>query len=252
MSIDLTNKVALVTGASRGVGSAVSEALAEAGADVVINFRSKSHRAEAVAERVRSFGRAALLAQADITDYNEMKRAMQEVEQTFRRLDLLILNASGGLETGKAEDYAMQLNRDAQLQAVDLALPLMSLGTRIVFVTSHLAHFYGQKPVLPEYEPVAISKRAGETALRNRIPELAESRISLVVVSGDLIEGTITPKLLQRARPGLIEARRQQAGTLPTVQEFATAIVNAAADSELDSGATIYVGATDGQPAVHG
>lgn len=242
---NLSDKVALVTGASRGVGATVSETLAKAGADVIINYRSKGHRAEAVAEAVRNVGREALLAQADITNTEQMTRIMQEANEAFGRLDILILNASGGLESGKADDYAMQLNHDAQLQAVDLALPHMPSGSRIIFVTSHLAHFHGEQQVLPEYEPVAASKRAGETALRDRIPELTDKGISLIVVSGDLIEGTITPKLLQRARPGLIEQRREQAGELPTVQDFATAIVAAAADTSLSSGDTIYVGAID-------
>lgn len=244
MPFNLTDKVALVTGASRGVGAAISETLAKAGADVVVNYRSKGHRAEATAETVRTQGRRALLAQADITDRGQMERVMQETREAFGHLDFLILNASGGLEADRADDYAMQLNHDAQLQAVDLALPLMRPGSRIVFVTSHLAHFHPEQPVLPEYEPVAASKRAGETALRNRVSEFSDKGISLVVVSGDLIEGTITPRLLQRARPGLIEQRREQAGELPTVQDFATAIVSAAADENLNSGDTIYVGAT--------
>ena len=170
---------------------------------------------------------------------------MEGVKTSFGRLDFLILNASGGLEKDKDPGYAMQLNLDAQVQAVELALPLMPAGSRIVFVTSHLAHFYGEKPVFPEYEPVAESKKAGEEALRERIPDLAKRGISLVVVSGDLIEGTITPKLLQRGVPGLIEARRAEAGSLPTVEVFAKAIVDAAGDVSFESGATVYVGEVD-------
>lgn len=241
----LLGKAALVTGASRGVGAAVAHGLARRGADVALNFRSKAARAEAVAELVRAAGRRPLLAQADITSLEEMSHMMAEVERAFGRLDLLVLNASGGLERGKPPDYPMLLNRDAQLQAVELALPLMPSGGRIVFVTSHLAHFHSDEPVLPEYEPVAASKRAGEVALRQRIQQLEERGVSLVVVSGDLIEGTITPKLLQRARPGLIEERRGQAGELPTVEEFAAAIVDAAGDEGLESGATVYVGSID-------
>lgn len=238
-------QVALVTGASRGVGASVACMLAEGGADVVINYRSKGSRAIEVANAVRASGRQALLAQADITSESEMRKMMKLVEEHFTRLDLLILNASGGLEKDQAADYAMQLNLTAQIRAVELSLPLMPVGGRIIFVTSHLAHFYGQKPVYPLYERVAQSKKAGEEALRVRIPELATRGIKLVVVSGDLIEGTITPKLMQRQNPGLIESRRQQVGSLPSVEEFARAIVNAAADTRLESGATIFVGSTD-------
>jgi 3-oxoacyl-[acyl-carrier protein] reductase len=66
-----------------------------------------------------------------------------------------------------------------------------------------------------------------------------------VVVSGDLIEGTITPRLLQKRAKGLIEARRQEAGALPTIDEFAMAIVEAATEPQLASGHTIFVGSVD-------
>ena len=65
---------------------------------------------------------------------------------------------------------------------------------------------------MADYEAVAKSKRAGEDSLRAYAKELSARGISLVIVSGDLIEGTITPRLLQRQVPGLIEARRQEAG----------------------------------------
>jgi NAD(P)-dependent dehydrogenase (short-subunit alcohol dehydrogenase family) len=133
-----------------------------------------------------------------------------QIAEAWSYLDLLILNASGGLEKDKPKDYATRLNRDAQFRLVENALPFMPSGGRIVFVTSHLAHFSGTKPVAGVYEPVARSKRAGEDALRAMIPELACRGISFAVVSGDLIEGTITSRLLQRANHGLIEDRRRE------------------------------------------
>ncbi len=241
----LSGKVALVTGASRGIGARVVHMLAEDGADVVVNYRSKGPRAEEVAHSVQALGRRALLAQADLTREHEMQAMMELVAAEFARLDLLVLNASGGLEKDRSGDYAMQLNLVAQLRAVDLALPLMSAGGRIVFVTSHMAHFYGRKPVYAAYEAVAASKQAGEEALRARIPELAARGIKLVVVSGDLIEGTITPRLMQRNSPGLIEDRRRQAGVLPTVEDFAHAIADAAANDRLESGTTVFLGSTE-------
>ena len=241
---DLNGKIALITGASRGVGASVARLLAASGADVVINFRSKRPRAEEVAASVRAEGRRAFLAQADITREAEVKNMMQVAEEAGR-IDVLVLNASGGLEKDKPADYAMNLNAVAQERVVDVALPLMPEGGRIIFITSHLAHFHGQKPVYAAYEPVAASKKAGEQALRARIPELSSKGVSLVVVSGDLIEGTITPKLMERSSRGLIETRRQQAGSLPTVEEFARAIVDAAANPHLKSGEVVFVGSTE-------
>jgi hypothetical protein len=83
---------------------------------------------------------------------------------------------------------------------------------------------------MPEYEPVALSKRAGEDALRDMIPELAERGIGFVVVSGDMIEGTITATLLERANPGAIDARKSAAGKLYNVSEFAAEIALAAVE----------------------
>jgi NAD(P)-dependent dehydrogenase (short-subunit alcohol dehydrogenase family) len=242
---DTADKIAFVTGASRGIGAVVARMLAERGTDIIINYRSKGQRAEAVAAGIQVLGRRAMLAQGDITDAHAMQLVCDGVRYAFGRIDILILNASGGLEKNKDENYPMLLNRDAQVHAVRLFAPLMPPGSRIVFVTSHWAHFYGEKPVSGGYEPVAASKKAGEDALRAIIPTLEKSGITLVVVSGDVIEGTITPKLLDRAEPGLLAERRDQVGALPTIEEFAQAIVQAAYDPAVQSGDTVFVGAIE-------
>ena len=247
---DIQGTVVLVTGASRGIGAAVATILAARGADVVVNYRSKGPRASEVAAAVEAHGRRALLAQADLTDPAELTAMAASIGATFGRLDVVVLNASGGLEKDKPGDYAMVLNRDAQVATLEHVLPLLTDGGTVVFVTSHWAHFYGRQAVYPGYERVAESKRAGEDALRAAIPALAERGIRLIVVSGDVIEGTITPRLLERSQPGLLNARRSQAGTpLPTVADFATAIVDSITDQSLASGDVVFVGPTDEFPA---
>lgn len=238
-------KIALVTGASRGIGAAVALLMAEQGADLVVNFRSKGPRAGEVADRVQALGQRALLAQADLTEPDEVRAMAQAVQRDFGRLDILILNASGGLEKDKPASYATELNLTAQVRMLDAVMPLMPSGGCIVFVTSHLAHFYGRKPVYAAYEAIAASKRAGEDALRARLPAFGTRGLRLAVVSGDMIEGTITPKLLERTQRGLIETRRGQAGALPTVAEFAAAIVEAAGDARRPNGDVAFVGPTD-------
>lgn len=245
MHLTLTGKVSLVTGSSRGIGAATALKLAELGSDVVLNFRSKAPRAEEVAKQIRALGRRTLTIQADLTLESDLTGMMASVQQHFTRLDVLVLNASGGLERGRTEDYAMALNHIAQLRTAELASQLMPLGSRIVFVTSHWAHFYGTTPVVPGYEEVAKSKHAGEGALRAYAPELSKRGISLLIVSGDVIEGTITPRLLERQSPGLLDHRRRAVRALPTVDEFADAIAQTAADATLPTGHTVFVGPSD-------
>jgi NAD(P)-dependent dehydrogenase (short-subunit alcohol dehydrogenase family) len=237
-------KTVLITGASRGIGAEVARLFAKHGFNVVVNYHSKLSRAQDVATQIEALGAQTLLAQADITNAAETQIMFDKTKQTFSSLSVLILNASGGLEKNKPDDYAMELNYKAQVRLLEQALPMMPSGSCMVFVTSHLAHFYGQKPVFEYYEPVAASKKAGEDALREHLPELSKKGIRLVVVSGDLIEGTITPKLMERNSRGLIETRRSEAGVLPTIEEFAKAIVDAALDTKLATGSTIFVGST--------
>ncbi|MCP2636985.1 SDR family oxidoreductase [Microbacterium sp. HD4P20] len=226
----LSGRTALVTGSSRGIGADTARYLAEAGANVVINYRNKAPRAEKLGAQLRELGVEVLVVGADLTDSASVQAMFDEVERTFGRLDILVLNASGGMESGMAEDYALQLNRDAQVRVLETALPLLKEGSRVVFVTSHQAHFIRSTATMPEYEPVALSKRAGEDALRERIPTLAERGVEFVVVSGDMIEGTITATLLERANPGAIAARREDAGKLYNVGEFAAEVAAAALD----------------------
>ena len=241
----LAGKNVLVTGSSRGIGADTTTYFAEAGANVVINYRNKAARAEKLATSLREKGVEALVIGADLTDTESVGGMMAEVKAQYGQLDVLVLNASGGMEGGMAEDYALKLNRDAQLAMLDAALPLMHEGSRVVFVTSHQAHFIHTTPTMPEYEPVALSKRAGEDALRERIPGLAERGIEFVVVSGDMIEGTITATLLERSNPGAISERRESAGKLYNVAEFAAEVALAAVEPIAENN-TRYVGDVSG------
>ena len=236
---------ALVTGSSRGIGAATVGYLAAAGARVVVNFRNKEKRAIQLAESIEAAGGTAITIGADLTDPASVAAMFETVREAWGGLDILVLNASGGMETGMGEGYAMRLNRDAQVGLLTSALPLLGRGSRVVFVTSHQAHFIRRVPTMPEYEPVALSKRAGEDALRAMILQLDDLGIEFVVVSGDMIEGTITATLLERANPGAISSRTEAAGRLYNVSEFAAEIV-AAAIEPVPEGHTRYVGDISG------
>lgn len=238
--------VALVTGGSRGIGAATAQALARQGYDVALTYRNKAARAQEVVETIEQQGRRGLALACDMTRNEEIQRFFQEFQHWSRDLDALVLNASGGMErdlVAADPDYPMHINRDAQVQFVDAALPLLTQRSTITLVTSHWAHLYGQMEQLPAYEPVAASKYAGEQALRARQDEFTRRGIRLLIVTGDLIEGTITPKLLERTAPGLIATRRDTQGALPTASEMGQQIALATVDPTLVSGSLVVVGA---------
>ncbi len=232
---------ALVTGSSRGIGADTAKYLAGAGAWVAINYRNKEARALKLVAEIEDADGHAIAIGADLTDPAQVETLIGRIGSEFKGLDLLVLNASGGMESGMAEDYAMKLNRDAQVDFLRAVLPLLARPSRVVFVTSHQAHFIKTVETMPEYLPVALSKRAGEDALRDLIPELEDAGIGFVVVSGDMIEGTITATLLERANPDAINSRREAAGKLYNVAEFAAEVALAAVEP-IPEDHTRYVG----------
>jgi 3-oxoacyl-[acyl-carrier protein] reductase len=91
---NLTGKVALVTGASRGIGSAIAIGLAEAGADVAVNFFQRANEAESVAQSIRHLGRRCESIQADVSVAHEVARLVQETEDRLGPIQILINNAA--------------------------------------------------------------------------------------------------------------------------------------------------------------
>jgi NAD(P)-dependent dehydrogenase (short-subunit alcohol dehydrogenase family) len=203
---NLARPVALVTGGSRGVGAAAVTALAGRGYDVAFLYRNKAARAAQVASTVQRAGSAALSLACDITNGDDRERMTTELVAWRPGLDVLVLNASGGLERDLLAvnpDYPLLINRYAQVALVDRLLPVLAPGSTVVFVTSHWPHLYGQVVQIPAYEPIAASKYAGEHALRALLPQLATRRSRLLVITDDLVEGIITPKLLERTAQAL-------------------------------------------------
>ena len=240
----MERRAALVTGGSRGIGAATVHALASRGFAVAFTYRSRTRRAEQVVADGHATGSEVLAIRGDMTVPGELAEVFARLRQWTDHLDVVVLNASGGLERDRlAEDpdYPMRINRDAQLALIDNALPLLGSGATAVLVTSHWAHLYGRIEQLPAYEPVARTKHAGEQALR-RHAGLRERGVRLLVVTGDLVDGTVTPMLLERAARGMTDERRREIGRLPTAAEVGEAIARAAVDPGLPSGHTVVVG----------
>jgi 3-oxoacyl-[acyl-carrier protein] reductase len=89
----LQNRVALVTGASRGIGRAIALELARAGADVVVNYLRREDEARAVDAEIRNLGRGSLCAQADVSRAADVERMVSAAQQRFEHIDILVNNA---------------------------------------------------------------------------------------------------------------------------------------------------------------
>ena len=93
MRLDLSGRVALVTGASRGIGRAIALALAEAGATVAVNYKDNERLANGVVREIEQNGGTAIAWRADVADTNQTEAMIEEISSRFNRLDILINNA---------------------------------------------------------------------------------------------------------------------------------------------------------------
>src|SRR5258708_10419635 len=121
----LADKIALVTGASRGIGAVTARVLARAGAQVILNYRNKGVRAEKVAAEIAAAGGKASTIQCDITVSQEVDSMLAEIRREFGFLNFLILNASGVLEKRKGYNYSIFLNSTPQIDLLKKGFPLL-------------------------------------------------------------------------------------------------------------------------------
>jgi len=142
-TLDLAPRTALVTGGSRGIGRAVSEALSAAGARVAVNYRSDEASANGLVRELRAAGGEAMALAGDVSDPSESRQLVRDVVAAWGRLDVLVNNAglwegdragSGDLEVW---DRAMAINLRGAYLVTDAAVPhLVDAGGALVFVSS--------------------------------------------------------------------------------------------------------------------
>lgn len=242
----LNGKVILVTGGTRGIGKAIALHAADLGASLVVTYRdaAKRARAEELHKEATARGVSLLLERVDITEESERVSLFERIKAAFGRLDGLILNAAGGLEADKGPDYAMTINRDAQLELVRRGRSLMPSGGWMIYMTSLWAHRYGQLEPLPGYAGVAATKYQAETDLRALIPDLEQAGLKLGIVVGHLIEGTGAHTIFRRKSKGMVEQLAQEVvgGKLPGPHDVATATLDYFIHPDWASGHTVFVG----------
>lgn len=214
--IDLTGQVALVTGSSRGIGRCCALRLAQAGADVIVNYVARKRSAQETARTITALGRRSVVIKADVSQVKDVQEMARLISEHFDRLDILVSNvATGGFRpllknTPSQFEQALRTNVEALLFLLRELHPLLSarsntqsessMAGKVIALTSHGSQF-----ALPDYALVGISKAALESLVRYAARELGPASINVNAVLAGLVETETT-----RSLPGFQEAYRLQ------------------------------------------
>lgn len=191
----LNGKVALVTGASKGIGAAIAKTLAQHGAAIVVNYASSRAGADAVVEAITSAGGKAIAVKADISKAEEARELIDAAVNQFGRLDVLV-NNSGIYEFATIEDVTEEhyrrlfdVNVLGVLLTTQAAAKHLGEGGSIVNISSAITHVH--TPAAGVYAGTKGALNAISGVLAN---ELAPRRIRVNVVSPGFVvtEGTHT------------------------------------------------------------
>jgi NADP-dependent 3-hydroxy acid dehydrogenase YdfG len=202
MSNKLNGKVALVTGASSGIGEATALALAEEGASVAVVAR-REDRLRALAQRIGRSGGKVLIIPADLTDEAQAKRAVERTVAEFGRLDILVNNAGIMLLSPSAEarleDWKrmIEINLMAVLYVTHATLPtfLLQGAGHIVMVSSVSGRF--TNPTSNVYSATKFGVRAFSESLRQEFS--AKHKIRVTVIEPGVVATELTDHLTHEA-----------------------------------------------------
>ena len=138
----MTNKTALVTGASKGIGRAIAMELAKNGMNIIVNYNKDEKEAVDVVESVKKLGVESIAVKADISNFDECAAMMEAIKKKFGSLDVLVNNA-GALSdktlknmTKEQWDFVIRINLDGAFNVTKNALPLLKDGSRIINISS--------------------------------------------------------------------------------------------------------------------
>jgi len=245
MTKKLEGKVAVVTGASKGIGAAIAEQLAADGAAVVVNYASSRAGAEAVVKRIQQAGGKAVAAQADVSRLEDVRRLFAETKKAFGRLDILVNNAGiyefAPLETISAEHFHKQfdLNVLGLLWATQEAVKYFGpAGGSIVNISSVAA-----TSAPPTTSVYSGTKAAVVAITRSLAQELGPRRIRVNAVSPGMVEteGWHAAGIAESDFRKTTEAQTPL-GRIGQPQDIAPAVVFLASpESAWTTGETLYI-----------
>ncbi|NGZ85926.1 SDR family oxidoreductase [Duganella aceris] len=197
-TLSLKGKVALVTGASRGIGAAIAQRLAAEGADVAFSYANSPQRAEAVVGAIEASGVRALAIVADQADPVAVAAMVNTVHAHFGRLDILV-NSAGVFATGMIGDPQADLDALARQQAINVggvvaavraAVPLLSDGGRIVSIGT----MFASRVPFPGIGDYAASKAAVAAYSRAWARDLGARGITVNTIQPGPINTEMNPE----------------------------------------------------------
>jgi 3-oxoacyl-[acyl-carrier protein] reductase len=192
---ELTGKVALVTGGSRGIGAAIAMRLAAEGASVALTYSKGADAAASVVEAIEHDGGKALAIQADAADADAVRNAVETTVQTFGKLDILVNNAGTVIpmsveETTLADfDRVFAVNVRGTFVATRAALKHIKSGGRIIMIGSCL----GERVFFPGMAPYSATKGAIKMFTQGLARELGARGVTVNNVQPGPIDTDLNP-----------------------------------------------------------
>ncbi len=252
MSGALSNQVAIVSGAARGIGRAIALKLASAGCDIAANYYNSADEAEALCAEIRTMGRRAVAIQASVGIPASVDDLFVELRKHFERLDIIVNNAASGVlkptteMTLKHWRWCMETNALALNLLTQRALPLIPAGGGRIIALSSL----GASRAMPHYGFIGASKAALEALVRSLAQELGPRGIRVNTVSAGVVDTDALAYFPNRDEVLAGYAARTPAGPVLTPQDVADAVyLLCLPEARMINGATLVV---DGGFAISG
>ena len=216
---NLTNKVALVTGGSRGIGAAIAKRLAVDGANVAITYTKGADAAASVVKEIERAGGRATAIQADATDAGAVEAAVEKTVATLGQLDVLVNNAGTAIpkkfeETTLEEiDHMLSLNVRGALVATQAALKHMKNGGRIIMIGSSV----GERNMTPGLAAYSATKGAIKMFTQGLSREVGDRGITVNNVQPGPIDTDLNPAAGDWAAPQKANTALNRYGTVDEV-----------------------------------
>jgi 3-oxoacyl-[acyl-carrier protein] reductase len=238
---DLTNKVALVTGASRGIGAAIAKRLAEDGASVAITYSRGTDAAARVVEDIEAKGGNAVAIQADATDAAAVQAAVDEVVSTYGHLDILVNNAGTAIPKPFEETTLDEMNQVIDLNvrglfiATQAALKHLPEGGRIISIGSCV----GERMMTPGLVVYSATKGAVKMFTQGLAREVGPRGITVNNIQPGPIDTDLNPADDEWAEPQLALTALKRYGHVDDIAPLVAFI--AGPDASYITGANLTV-----------